>query len=254
MSKLKIAIAFTVLLGIVVSVAAFAGGFSVVTYDDTSSDIEQPVEKVTSPQYILNGDFTDWTGGYPDHWNVPMPVLSAGWEVHFANMDYTEAGSTGGINQAVGYFFRTGSSGSQFAGMSQQVSDHLTTGNYWVQVHITAWEHNVESAYNSVAWYGFGDSDSPNSVSEWRELFPDEYVCANGDGKCNHLGRKETVFIPKGSYLHLWMGMKFPDHNAWTVFGVDDISITDLHSDGIHMDVTGFQDDGDVFWDPRALR
>ena len=254
MSKLKIAIVLTVLLGIVVSVAAFAGGFSVVTYDDTSAKIKQPAKTVTTPQFIKNGDFLNWSGGYPDNWDVPTPVLSPGWSVHFASMDYTEiGGSQGGDNPAVGFFFRTGSSGSQFAGMSQQVDPMLTTGDYWVQVHVTSWEHNVESDYNSVAWYGFGSTDEPSSVTEWRELFPDTFACANGDGTCNHLGRKETVNIAKDSYLHLWMGMKFPDHNAWTVFGIDDISITDF-SDGINVDVTGFEDDGDVFWDPRAPR
>lgn len=253
MSKLRIAIILTVMLGIVVSVAALANGFSVVTYEDTSANIKQPVKEVTAPQFIYNGDFSIWNNGYPDGWNVPTPALSPNWEVHFASMDYAMAGSTDGTNPAVGYFFRTGSSGSQFAGMSQQVNPALTTGEYWVQVHITAWEHNVESAFNSIAWYGFGDSDSPSSVSEWRELFPDPYVCANGDGQCNHLGRKETVLINEGAYLHLWMGMKFPDHNAWTVFGIDDISISDF-SDGIEVDVTGFTDDGDVFWDERAPR
>lgn len=253
MSKLRIAIVFTILLGIVVSVAAFAGGFAVVTYDDTSARIRQPSRNVRTPQYIYNGDFSIWNNGFPDGWNVPTPVLTPGWEVHFASMDYARAGSSDGLNPAVGYFFRTGPAGSQYAGMSQQVSPSLTTGEYWVQVHITAWEHNVESEYNSVAWYGFGPSDDPGSVTEWRELFPDEFACPNGDGQCNHLGRKETVFIEAGSYLHLWMGMKFPDMNAWTVFGIDDISISDF-SDGIEVDVTGFEDDGDVFWDPRAPR
>lgn len=253
MSKLKIAIALTVLLGIVVSVAAFAGGFAVVTYDDTSARIKQPSKKITTPQYIYNGDFSVWKDGYPDGWNVPTPALSPGWSVHFASMDYAKAGSTDGMNPAVGYFFRTGSSGSQFAGMSQRVNPALKTGEYWVQVHVTAWEHNVESEFNSIAWYGFGPTDSPSSVTQWRELFPDPYVCANGDGRCNHLGRKETVLIEGGSFMHLWMGMKFPDHNAWTVFGVDDISISDF-SDGIEVDVTGFTDDGDIFWDPRAER
>lgn len=253
MSKLKIAIALTVLLGIVVSVAAFAGGFAVVTYDDTSARIRQPTKKISTPQYLYNGDFSIWKDGMPDGWNVPTPILSPDWSVHFASMDYARPGSSDGMNPAVGYFFRTGSSGSQFAGMSQRVSHMLVTGDYWVQVHITAWEHNVQSDYNSVAWYGFGPTDSPSSVTQWRELFPDPQVCANEGGRCNHLGRKETVFIESGSYLHLWMGMKFPDHNAWTVFGIDDISITDF-SDGIEVDVTGFEDDGDVFWDPRAPR
>ncbi len=253
MSKLRIAIVLTVLLGIVVSVAAFAGGFAVVTYDDTSANIKQPTKNVKTPQYLYNGDFSVWNNGYPDGWNVPTPALSPGWSVHFASMDYTKAGSSDGLNPAVGYFFRTGSSGSQFAGMSQQVGSDLVSGEYWVQTHITAWEHAVESEFNSVAWYGFGDSADPSSVTEWRELFPDAYVCANGDGRCNHLGRKETVYIEAGSYYHLWMGMKFPDWGAWTVFGVDDISISDF-SDGIEVDVTGFTDDGDIRWDSRAPR
>ena len=272
MSKLKIAILLTLLLGLVISLATFAGGFSVVKYDDTSAKIKQPSKQVTTPQYIFNGDFMYWEKGYPVAWDVPTPVLGPGWEVHFANVDLTKAGTREGgtpplpegeakeepsdpigINPGAGYFFRTGSSGSQYAGMSQQVSPKLVDGKYWVQVHMTAWEHNVQSEYNSVAWYGFGETDDPNSVKEWRELFPDEFVCSNGDAKCNYLGRKEGVFIRSGSFMHLWMGMKFPDHNAWTVFVVDDISISDF-SDGINVDVTDFTDDGDVRWDPRAER
>lgn len=269
MSKLRIAILLTLLLGLVVSLATFAGGFSVVKYEDTSAKITQPSKTINTPQYIFNGDFMHWENGYPAAWDVPTPVLSPGWEVHFANVDLTKAGTREGgsapdpsmpppddaigYNPGAGYFFRTGSSGSQYAGMSQQVHPSLVDGEYWVQVHMTAWEHNVQSEYNSVAWYGFGDTKDSSSVMEWRELFPDEYACSNGDAKCNYLGRKEGVFIRSGSYLHLWMGMKFPDHNAWTVFVVDDISISDF-SDGINVDITDFTDDGDVYWDPRAER
>ena len=255
MSKFKTALLLTLLLGLVVSVAAFAGGFSVVKYEDTSAKIKQPVKEVTTPQYIVNGDFLTWTNGYPDAWNVPTPVLSPGWEVHFANMDFTEAGTAegAGMNPAAGFFIRTGTSGSQYVGLSQQVSPKLMTGKYWVQVHITAWEHNVQSPYNSVAWYGFGETADSSSVKEWRELFPDTYVCANGDAKCNYLGRKESVMIHQDAYMHVMMGMKFPDHQAWTVFGLDDISISDF-SDHINVDVDDFVDDGDVYWDPRAGR
>lgn len=253
-NKWRLAVLVAVVLGLVLSVGVFAGGFSVVTYDDTSANNQQPVKEVTTEQYIFNGDFSQWANGYPVGWDVPTPILSPGWSVHFANMDYARSGgSDGGTNPAVGYFFRTGSSGSQFAGLSQQVSPKLRTGGYWVQIHMTAWEHNVESAYNSIAWYGFGDSPDPNSVKEWRELFPDEFVCANGDARCNHLGRKETVVIKAGSFLHIQMGMKFPDFNSWTVFGLDDISITGF-DDGINVDVTDYTDDGDVFWDPRGER
>jgi len=266
MSKLKIAILLTLLLGLVVSLATFAGGFSVVKYDDTSSKGYNPPANTTTPQYLYNGDFMFWNNGYPDGWNVPTPVLTPGWEVHFANVDLTKTGTREGgtapphtepdpigYNPGAGYFFRTGSSGSQYAGMSQQVQPTLADGKYWVQVHMTAWEHNVDSPYNSVAWYGFGETSDPASVAEWRELFPDTYACSNGDEKCNYLGRKEGVFIHHGAFLHLWMGMKFPDHNSWTVFVVDDISISDF-SDGINVDVDDFIDDGDIRWDERAER
>ena len=136
--------------------------------------------------------------------------------------------------------------------MSQQVGPGLAGGTYWIQVHVTAWQHNVKSPYNSVAWYGFGTSDDYSSVSEWRELFPDTFACDNA-GICNYLARKESVHINPGDYFHLRMGMKFPDHNAWTTFVVDDISVSDF-SDGTKVDVTGFLDEGDIKWDPRAER
>ncbi len=175
MSKLKAALLLTLLLGLVVSVATFAGGFKVVKYEDTSARIRQPTKNVKTPQYIFNGDFMYWDeNGKPRGWDVPTPILSPGWSVHFANVDLTRAGTQEGgsaplppeamppekegegegpqkempdppgYNPGAGLFFRTGSSGSQFAGMSQQVSHELVDGRYWVQVHITAWEHNVE--------------------------------------------------------------------------------------------------------------
>lgn len=251
MKKTRIALLLSLLLALLVVTSVFAGGFSVVKYDDTEVS-DYSAGDVGGPQYIANGDFNAWVDGKPAFWNVPDPIpLSPNWEVHFAQMDYSEGGD--GMSYAMGMFFRTGSSGSQFAGLSQQVSPELTTGQYWVQVHITAWEYNTTSPYNAVAWYGFGTSDDSNSVTEWRELFPDTYVCANADAICNHLARKELVTVEAGSYLHVRMGMKFPDHQAWTVFGLDDISITDL-SDGIDADVTGFVDDGDVTWSPSAPR
>jgi len=253
MSKKRIAVVLGVLLGLVLTVAAFAGGFSVVSYTDVSVRGYNP-GPVTSPQYIQNGHFTNWNGQSPEFWktyNNPSP-LNPGWEVHLAFVDLAVGGEGRGVNNALGYFVRTGSTGSQYAGLSQQVNIPAS-GAYWVQVHITAWEHNVQSPYNSVAWYGFGSTDSPGSVTEWRELFPDQYVCENRAGICNHLGRKESVFIEAGSYLHVQMGMKFPDHQAWTVFILDDISITDF-SDGISVDVKDFIDDGDILWDPQALR
>ena len=96
MSKFKAAILLALLLGIVVSVAAFAGGFAVVTYDDTSARIRPATNKITTEQYIANGDFLDWKDGYPVGWNVPTPVLSPGWTVHFAQMDYARNGGADG--------------------------------------------------------------------------------------------------------------------------------------------------------------
>lgn len=247
MKKTRIAILLSLLLVLIVATSAFAGGFAVVTYTDTSARGFNPGE-VGGDVYIANGDFSDWSGGYPVGWNVPAVALSPNWEVHFAQMDYTRGG---GWNYAAGLFFRTGSAGSQYASMSQQVSSELVGGYYWVQTHITAWEYKTRSPYNAVAWYGFGDSDDPASVSEWRELFPDTYVCDNDAQICNHLGRHETVWIDAGSYMHVKMGMKFPDHQAWTVFGVDDISITNI--DGTLLD-DGFIDDGDVTWNRSAVR
>ena len=254
LNKVRIAIILSVVMGIIITVAAFAGGFSVVSYTDTTAKGYHP-GSVTTPQYIVNGDFNEWANGSPVAWNMPAVNPSNNWEVHFANVDLVkEGGEEGrGVNNAAGLFFRAGSAGSQYAGMSQQVGPGLVSGNYWVQVHITAWEERVTSAYNSVAWYGFGSTSDPSSVTEWRELFPDQRVCKNAAQACNYLGRKETVHVEAGSYMHLQMGMKFPDHQSWTVFVVDDISITDL-SDGIEIDLTGFVDDGDIFWDSDASR
>lgn len=250
-NKWRVAIVASLLLGLVVSVAAFAGGFSVVSYDDVRVTDFKPSEPKTT-QFIQNGHFTDWVNGKPANWTVPTPALTPGWEVHFAQVDVSRKGDNEGINNAVGMFFRTGANGSQFATMSQKTGVTVA-GNYWVQLHLTAWEENVKSDYNSVAWYGFGTTEDPNSVTEWRELFPDTRVCPNGGEECNYLARKETVALKGGEHLHVRMGMKFPDHNAWTVFVVDDISLTDL-SDGIKVDVKNFTVDGGADWDADANR
>lgn len=251
MNKWRVAMVASLLLGLIVSIGAFAHGFGVVSYDDVEVKNYKP-GKVTTNQYLQNGHFTEWAGGKPMYWTVPDPVVTNGWEVHFANIDVSRKGDNEGINNAAGMFFRTGPSGSQFASMSQQTSV-TTPGLYWIQLHLTAWEDNVQSAYNSVAWYGFGTSADPSSVTQWRELFPDTRVCPNDGGRCNYLARKETVSLNGGEYVHVRMGMKFPDHQAWTLFVVDDISLTDL-SDGINVDTTSFVVDGEVKWDSTANR
>jgi hypothetical protein len=65
----------------------------------------------------------------------------------------------------------------------------------------------------------------PALVTEWRELFPDQFVCANGDGVCNYVGRDETVTIKPNQHFHLMAGRKFPEFFGWTMFVIDDISI-----------------------------
>ena len=71
MSKWKLAIILALILGLVATIAAFAGGFSVVTYTDVTATGFDPGKTITTPQYINNGDFKNWTNGKPDGWNVP---------------------------------------------------------------------------------------------------------------------------------------------------------------------------------------
>lgn len=247
MTKLRIALLTSLLLALVVANSVFAD-FAVVSYNDGDLNVYAP-EAGSANHYISNGDFSLWEGGAPVGWTMNDQTVTPGWTVHRSQADYAKGGD--GHNYALNYFIRTGSSGSQYAGAAQQVSESLVSGNYWVEVHVSAWEHNTYSPYNAVAWYGFGTSSDPSSVTTWRELYPDTYVCANLDAICNYLGRKETVHVDAGSYLHIRVGMKFPDHNAWTVFDIDDINITD--ADGTTA-LSGFLDDGDVIWNPRALR
>lgn len=243
MTKFKVALVVSLLLVVLVASTAFAGGFAVVSYPDTSVTGYSPGSGGT--HYMSNGDFSLWEGGYPTGWKLYSNAVTTGWEVHVAKMDYNTT------NQALGVFVRTGSSGSQYVSFSQQVSPELVTGDYWVNVHVTAWEYNTYSPFNAVAWYGFGTSDDPASVTTWREMYPDVYVCENDAAICNHLLRAETVTINTGDFMHLRVGMKFPDYGAWTVFGIDDINITNITGTDIR---SGWIDDGDVKWNPVAPR
>lgn len=251
MNKWRVAVVASLLLGLIVSIGAFAHGFGVVSYDDVQVKDYKP-GKVTTTQFIANGHFTEWADGAPVGWTVPTPVVTNGWEVHFASIDVSRKGDNEGINNAVGMFFRTGSSGSQYAGMSQPTTV-TTPGNYWMQIHMTAWENGVNIPYNSVAWYGFGTSADPSSVTQWRELFPDTRVCPNESETCNYLARKETVALQGGEYVHVRMGMKFPEHGASTTFLIDDVSLTNM-DDGINVDTTSFIVDGKVTWDEFSSR
>ncbi|MEM7117769.1 MAG: hypothetical protein AAF614_35390 [Chloroflexota bacterium] len=256
MNKWRVAIVSSLMLGLIVSIGAFAHGFGVVNYDDVEIKNYFP-GAVTTDQYIANGDFLFWgpqpNGIWgPNNWVMEIPSVTNGWEVHFAEVDVSPNGDDTGINNAAGMFFRTGPKGSQYANMYQQTTVPAP-GLYWMQIHITAWENNVEIPYNSVAWYGFSSSNDVNSVTEWRELFPDTRVCPNEEERCNYLARKETVALNGGEFVHIKMGMKFPEHGAWTVFVVDDISLTNM-DDGINVDVTNFIVDGTAEWDENESR
>ncbi|MCA9942506.1 MAG: hypothetical protein H6656_05740 [Ardenticatenaceae bacterium] len=247
--KGKIAFLLTLLLALGLFGSVLADGFVVVTYNDTEAS-GYDVTGGDSESYIANGDFSQWADGKPLFWQENV-ALKTGWDVHLAQMDYSQGAGT---NYAAGMLIRSnGLPGPQYMSLSQQVSDALVTGDYLVQVHVTAWEAGTVSAYNAVAWYGFGSSSDPSSVDAWYELFPDTYVCPNGYEICNHLNRVEIMNIPAGSYMHVQAAMKFPDMNAWTVFGVDDISILDLDP-AVSVDVDSWVDDGDVTWDQNAVR
>lgn len=243
-SKVAVLLAMLLVIGFISN--AWADGFEVVPYDDTKASGYDTIGDSGVPSLIANGDFSLWDAGKPVGWQENV-VLKEGWDVHLAQMDYQNG------NYALGMFVRSnGLKGPQYMSVSQQVNSDLTTGTYWVQVHATAWEDNVASPYNSVAWYGFGTSSDPSSVTTWYELFPDTYVCPNDHEICNHLGRAESMTIAAGSYMHIQAGLKFPDMNAWTVFGIDDISISAMGTES--MDIDTWIDDGDVTWDEHAVR
>lgn len=246
MMKRKVAVLLALLMMVGLISNALADGFEVVPYDDTAATGYDTIGGGDTEHFIANGDFSLWDSGKPVSWKENV-ALKAGWDVHLAQMDYQNG------NYALGMFFRSnGFSGPQYMSVSQPVSSGLTDGTYWVQVHVTAWEQGTTSPYNAVAWYGFGSSDDPSSVDTWHELFPDTYVCQNKFEICNHLGRAESMTIAAGSYMHIRSGMKFPDMNAWTVFGIDDVSINAMTEKS--MDVTWWIDDGDVTWDRNGVR
>lgn len=245
MNKLRFAILLSVILVLALATTIFAD-FEVIKYDDTALH-DYDVNAGGLGSYVLNGDFSLWNAdGLPQGWTV-WAENDEGWTTHAGQMAY------GPDNYGMAIFIQhNGGEGSEYAGMWQRLDAITSPGYYWTDMHITAWQEGAGSAYNSVAWYGIGTSESPSSVSQWRELFPDAQVCANGAGICNHLARKETVWIDPGNYLHVQVGHKFPELFAFTVFGMDDFSIVD--TSGTTNQPDGWIDDGDVTWDPEATR
>jgi hypothetical protein len=237
MKKTKIALVISLVLVAIMATAAFAD-FTVVNYDDTRSNFTPP-EGNPDNSLIRNGDFLAWTGGSPDHWTA-WPENKAGWEVHLANVDLSHvANRPEGVNDGLGFFIRNiGGSGSYSAGAWQHLDKISTSGQYVVNVSGTSWYGNQTGAYNTVAWYGIGDSESPSSVMQWRELYSDRFVCRNIDQVCNYIGRHETIMIEPGQYFHLKVTHKFPFFNSWSVWVLDDISI--VPADGSKPATAGY--------------
>lgn len=281
MKKPKVAILFGVLLVLALTASAFAE--LVVTYsstDDTWSEYtiqdtpEREAEAATN-SLIDNGAFTKWgtTLGPSDPWTFWRDT-TAGWTAgRLHEVDLALPANPDGINNAMGWFIQHSGAkeGGYYAGAYQQLTRIPAAGLYYVSVSTTAFSDGKTGPYNSVAWYAISDSANPAEVNDWRELFPDQFVCPNGDGVCNYVGRDETVQINPNQYFHLMVGRKFPEFLGWTMFIIDDISI--VAADGtpntengfynwcdgrpedfkVHED-TGCGNTTTIHWDPNQTR
>lgn len=230
----------------------------VVRYDDAGlvsiGDVSiyywYPPGKIEPNSLIRNGDFQAWQDGQPENWTVWVEH-KPGWEdAHIAQIDY--AVTEEGENNAFGLFVRNvGGEGSYYAGAYQQLDQVEEAGYYWLTTHMTMWGEVPKVLYNSVGWYGIGDSADPASVGDWRELSPLPIPCPNQLRVCIHVGRYETIYVEPGQYFHLRVGHNFPAYNVWTVFGLDDFALSPAGGEVIE---DGFWPDGLVYWDPRELR
>ncbi|MFO7664310.1 MAG: hypothetical protein R6X18_17195 [Chloroflexota bacterium] len=248
MNKSRLAIFLGLLLVLALTVSAFAG--LVVTYttsDDAYSeynisDSEARIAEATTNSLIDNGAFTQWGMGLgpSDPWTFWRDDR-AGWTAgRLHEFDLALPANPEGINNAMGWFIQHSGAkeGGYYAGAYQQLTRIPVAGLYYVSISTTAFEDGRTGPYNSIAWYAISDSASPSGVEDWRELFPDQFVCANGDGVCNYVGRDETVQINPGQYFHLMVGRKFPEFFGWTMFVIDDISI--VAADGTLNTTNGF--------------
>lgn len=281
MRKTRLAIFFGLLLILALTVSAFAG--LVVTYttsDDaysefTISDSETRTKEAETNSLIDNGAFTTWgtTLGPSDPWTFWRDD-KAGWTAgRLHEFSLALPANPEGINNAMGWFIQHSGAkeGGYYAGAYQQLTRIPVEGLYYVSVSTTAFEDGRTGPYNSVAWYAISDEMNPGLVTDWRELYPDQFVCANGDGVCNYVGRDETVTIKPGQYFHLMVGRKFPEFFGWTMFVIDDISI--VAADGTLNTENGFfnwcngnpedykyHDTGtcrsftEIHWDPEQTR
>ncbi len=248
MKKSKYAILFGILLLLVLSVSAFAE--LVVTYtssDDmwseyTIQDTPARVADAEASSLIDNGAFTQWgtTLGPADPWTFWRDT-TAGWTAgRLQEVDLALPANPEGINNAMGWFIQHSGAkeGGYYAGAVQQLNRIPVEGLYYVSISVTAFEGGNTGPYNSMAWYAISDSPTAAGVTDWRELYPDQFVCSNGDAVCNYVGRDETVTIKPGQYFHVMVGRKFPEFFGWTMFVIDDISI--VAADGTLGTANGF--------------
>ena len=248
MKKSRIAILFGVLLALVLSAGAFAE--LVVTYtssDDmwseyTIQDTPERIADAEASSLITNGAFTQWgtTLGPADPW-VFWRDTTAGWTAgRLHEVDLALPANPEGINNAMGWFIQHSGAkeGGYYAGAAQQLTRIPVEGLYYVSISVTAFEGGNTGPYNSMAWYAISDSPTAAGVTDWRELYPDQFVCSNGDAVCNYVGRDETVTIKPGQYFHVMVGRKFPEFFGWTMFVIDDISI--VAADGTLGTANGF--------------
>lgn len=221
------------LVGALLSLLAFSNAFAdvvVVSYDDTWSNFAPPDGCLPDNcnSLIKNGDFEAWSNGEPDNWYIkdnPFNVTKLGWEVtHLSQVDLTRYGT--GHNNGMGLFIRNiGGDGPQYAYASQELDLIPSAGYYVVNVSYSAFYDNGSVPYNSVAWYGIGDSADPASVGLWREIYPDRVTCQNSAQNCEYGGRHETIQIAPGQHFHVRVGQKFNILNSWTTWIFDDFNI-----------------------------
>lgn len=248
MKKSKLAIILGVLLVLALTTGAFAELVVTYTSDDdmyseyTIEDTPERQAEAATNSVIDNGAFTQWGTalGPADPWTFWRDT-KAGWTAgRLHEVDLALPANPEGINNAMGWFIQHSGAkeGGYYAGAVQQLTRIPVAGYYFVSISLTAFEDGKTGPYNSVAWYAISDSPSAAGVTDWRELYPDEYVCDNQAGVCNYVGRDETVWINPGQYFHVMVGRKFPEFFGWTMFVVDDISI--VAADGTLNTQNGF--------------
>lgn len=238
-----------VLLTLVAALAVTASVFAELVVNYVSSDdgvseytVDLNAERSAGGSLIDNGDFTVWGTalGPSDPWTF-WRDNTAGWTAgRLHEFDLARPSNPEGISNAMGWFIQHSGAkeGGYYAGAWQQLTRIPVEGLYYVQVSTTAFDDGKTGPYNSVAWYAISDFADPALVTEWRELFPDQFVCDNGDERCNYVGRDETVPIKPGQYFHLKVGRKFPEFFGWTMFVIDDISI--VAADGTTGTTNGY--------------